>query len=376
LRPAVLARTPRRGLAAAASVVLAATALTGCGAVGTPVPGAVGAAQARSMPAEPVRTGALDRGRGGRMVVVVSLDGLTPAALTKLGRKGTPALHRMLRKGAGTLNARTAVEETRTLPNHTGMFTGRRVLTKSGHHITVNHDPGGTVHSASHAYRASMFDVVHDRGGRTALYASKDKFALFNRSWGPRNGARDRVGRDQGRDKIDRYVYRSNPGALRDLVVSDLRARRFDLVFLHVRWPDSAGHANGFMSRGYLRAVRSSDALVGRIMRTIASSRHLSRRVDLIVTADHGGARGAHSHSQSTRPSNYTIPFLVWGAHVKRGASLYALNPGRDRPGDGRPGYRNPPIRNTDVASLATRLLGHRSVPGGVLRGTRPLQVS
>ena len=40
-------------------------------------------------------------------VVVISLDGLTPRALTRLGEAGTPVLHRMMRDGASTLNART-----------------------------------------------------------------------------------------------------------------------------------------------------------------------------------------------------------------------------------------------------------------------------
>ena len=41
-------------------------------------------------------------------VVVISLDGLTPRAMNRLGEPGTPVLHRMMRDGASTLNARTA----------------------------------------------------------------------------------------------------------------------------------------------------------------------------------------------------------------------------------------------------------------------------
>src|ERR1700752_1503564 len=43
-------------------------------------------------------------------VVVISLDGLTPRAITRLGRAGAPVLHRMMRGGASARNARTAYE--------------------------------------------------------------------------------------------------------------------------------------------------------------------------------------------------------------------------------------------------------------------------
>src|SRR5688572_19063045 len=67
-------------------------------------------------------------------VLAISVDGLRPAAVRQLGRAGAPTLHRLIRQGAGTLNARTTLEETRTLPNHTTMVTGRPVARSSGGH--------------------------------------------------------------------------------------------------------------------------------------------------------------------------------------------------------------------------------------------------
>ena len=79
-------------------------------------------------------------------VVAISIDGLNPKAITRLGRADTPALHRMMRQGASTLNARTEVELTVTLPNHAGMMTGRPVDSDDGGHgVTVNADRGSTV---------------------------------------------------------------------------------------------------------------------------------------------------------------------------------------------------------------------------------------
>jgi Type I phosphodiesterase / nucleotide pyrophosphatase len=346
---------------------LGVLAVTGLLAGLLAAPGATAASDPRTAP----RTGTPDR-----FVVAISVDGLNPDALGALGPERAPAFHRLIDEGASTLDARTAVELSVTLPNHTGMLTGRRVETGAGHHVDFNDDAGSTdVHAVAGAYRASLFDVVHDRGGRTALYASKDKFALFDRSWDADHGAPDRVGRDHGTDKIDSFVH-ATPERLSVRVTRQLRRSPVEASFVHLASPDRAGHASGWMSPEYLAAVERTDRRIGAILDTVRSTRYLRRHVVVVVTADHGGAPGAREHTDATDPRNFTVPFFVWGVGVERGADLYALNPERVEPLAGRPGYDSePPIRNTDLASLVTTLLGHRAVPGGLLPGTQPLLV-
>ena len=89
-----------------------------------------------------------------RFVVAISVDGLNPDAIRELGPERAPSFHRLLDDGAGTLNARTAVEMSVTLPNHTGMLTGRRIERKSGHHVDFNEDNHSDVHTEAGAYRA------------------------------------------------------------------------------------------------------------------------------------------------------------------------------------------------------------------------------
>ena len=310
---------------------------------------------------------------GRDVVVAISVDGLTPAALRRLGPDGAPALHRMLRHGASTLNARTLREKTQTLPDHTSMLTGRTATGNQGHGVTVNHDPGGTVHQAAGRRITSMFTVVHDRGGSTALYASKSKFALFDRSWNARTGGRDRVGTNNGQDKIDRYHHASEE-QLVDRLVHRLRQRPDRLSFLHLALPDEAGHHDGFGSRPYLRAVQRVDALLGRILRTMAHRPALQGHATVILTADHGGS--GTGHRDPTRRAHFTIPFLVWGAGVADGADLYSLNPGRQSPGASRTTYQGAqPIRNGDLANLATSLLGLPAVPGSIFNHGQGLRV-
>jgi len=304
---------------------------------------------------------AADR-RVGR-IVAISIDGLNPHAITTLGPAGTPAFHRLMKEGAYTLNARTAREQTRTLPNHTGMLTGRRIDgRRGGHGVTYNTDNGSrTVHDSAGGYVSSVFDIVHDRGGGTALFTTKEKFALYDRTWNT-NGGADDVGTDNGRAKIDEFVVDTKDARLVATTNTYLRSRPGQFMFLHIALPDETGHESGFMSDQYLAAVRSTDLLVGTVLDTIAGQPALSRNTVVLLTADHGGD-GA-SHSNPIDMDNYRIPFMAWGPGVPAGRDLYSLNPGRASPGDSRTSYVGPqPIRNGDLANLATDILDLPTVP-------------
>lgn len=296
-------------------------------------------------------------------VIAVSVDGLNPDAIDQLGPTHAPNLHRLIREGASTLNGRTAVEQTRTLPNHTGMLTGLRIAEdRGGHGVTFNADTGTTVHRTADSYASSIFDVVHDHGGSTALFATKTKFDLFQRTWNTDGGA-DKMGRNDGNAKIDRFTVDSDHARLVGEVTADLRRSPRTFTFVHLSLPDQVGHDHGFMGADYLRAVRQTDAQLGQIMSTIDAEPPLRDHSLLMVTSDHGGA-GA-GHSKQTDWANYRVPFLVRGPGVGAGRDLYRLNPHLRDPGSARPHYRGPqPVRNGDLANLATDALDLPAVPG------------
>ena len=295
--------------------------------------------------------------RGARPVVIaVSIDGLNPRALADLGPEGTPYLHQLFAQGASTLEARTAFEQTNTLPNHTGMLTGRPVAGPNGHHVTFNEDTGGDLSDVNDDYVPGIFDRAHDAGLSTALYTSKPKFNVLARSWDADSGARDSTGADDGRAKIDRYRLDAAPELINELV-SQMSRRADDLTFLHIADPDVTGHATGFMSADYFDAVRRSDAYIGRLLSALDARPGLRRRTTIVLTADHGGS--GVSHRDPTSADNYRVPFVVWGAGVEKGIDLYDLNPTRRDPGTARVGYEGPqPVRNLDLAALALDLLG------------------
>jgi hypothetical protein len=310
-------------------------------------------------------------------VLAISIDGLNPQAIRDLGPEGAPNLYRLMTEGTSTLNARTALESTSTLPNHTGMLTARRVdARRGGHGVDFNDDESKTtVHRAAGRYIASVFDVVHDRSRATALYTSKDKFALYNRSWSRRHGAVDTIGVNDGRDKIDIFSYLEDEDALIEQVLADLGDGAAPFTFLHLSSTDKVGHASGYMGPDYVNQVAVVDARVGRLLDLVEATPELQEHLAVILTSDHGGL--GRSHSAAGDAVNYTIPFMVWGSGVIAGGDLYATNPAYADPGTTRPNYAADPqpIRNGTMGNLATDLLDLPRIPGSQMNSERNLLV-
>lgn len=316
------------------------------------------------------------------VVLLVSVDGLRSDALIAVPNT-LPNFDR-LRQGAHTLNARTDPDRTVTLPNHTGMVTSRLVEGPEGHHWIRNDDVqnGETIHGVADRYIASAFDVAHDRGAWTAMFAGKKKFHLYDDSYDVTRGAVDALAPDHGRDKIDHSVLDATPEGLGTALIADLTraeapTKRF--VFVHFAAPDLTAHAKGWdVTPGspYLKAVTDVDLALGRVLDAIEADPRLRSRTAVVLTTDHGGGAPWKSHDQPHMWVNYVIPFLVW---TGGGAAedLYAKNAdvrrdpglGRPRPGDGLQ-----PVRNSDAGNLALDLLGFPPIPGSTVNAAQDLR--
>ncbi len=310
-----------------------------------------------------------------QFVIAISVDGLHPDAISTLGQESTPNFHRLQAEGAFTNNARTDAEYSVTLPNHASQMTGRPVEGANGHGLTDNVDRGGTLHDLHGSYVPSVFDVVHDHGMSTALFVSKQKFALFDRSWDGTGGAVDSTGQDDGRDKIDIYRYRSDTQELVQEYLSTMASGPFAFSMLHLRDPDTAGHTFGWMTPDYLASVEQMDARLGEIMAFVDTDGALQNKTAIILTTDHGGL--GFTHTDSSIEDNYSIPFYVWGPEVRPRGDLYEINPTiradpdeTQPPGDESP----PPIRNGELANLALDLLGLPAIGGSMLNENQGLQ--
>jgi predicted AlkP superfamily pyrophosphatase or phosphodiesterase len=366
-------------------------------------------------------------------VLLISVDGLRSDALLVQDGAPFPAFTRLLH-GAGTLNARTDPDYTVTLPNHTSMLTGRPVLGTEGHAWIENEDPppGATLASNKGSYVAGIFDVAHDRGVRTAMLVGKTKFSLYDESWDAEHGAPDAVPPDDGRKKIDVFLYVERTADLGDAILRELTgpetkrdakpdanakepandgtsvkdaspakdaskdARGKRLVFAHFAATDLTAHAYGWdVTPGskYLKALAAIDREIGRVLDAIEKDDALRGRTAVILTADHGGGAPFKSHEQTRFWVDYVIPFLVWTGDGGRQRDLYELNAATRRdPGITQPKIASglvvrgegknltaelplPPIRNGDSGNLALSLLGLPSVPGSTLNAAQDLRI-
>jgi hypothetical protein len=266
------------------------------------------------------------------------------------------------------------------------MLTGRPADHPPGAGETLAHGyfgnfpgPDETVHAQGNPavpYKASIFDVAHDRGLSTALYSSKAKLIICARSYDAENGAPDLIGQDHGRAKLDKVVIEENntPLILSSLL-EQIGSGLHRFTFLHICDVDYAGHE--FSERGgwridpdafYRATVRTVDSWLGSILDALAANPALNGKVALLLTADHGGggAGALHTHVDPTDVVNCAIPFFVRAPGLTGGSELYSHLQNRTQPGTTLPpsGEAGQPIRNADVANLSAALLGLPEVPG------------
>ena len=200
-------------------------------------------------------------------------------------------------------------------------------------------DDPATVQAAAGGPVASVFNVVHDAGRQTALFASKTKFSLWQRSWPL---------------ALDQYAVDLDNRRLTNAVRRDVRVNDRALTFVHLSNTDVVGHAQGWMTPAYLAAVRKADTYVGRILEAIDQAGETAETM-VVVTADHGGQGRDHGDADGVR----RLPDPLPGARARRPARRRPLRPEPRLP---RPAPRPPDLRRDPAADPQRRggQPGHR----------------
>ncbi len=222
-------------------------------------------------------------------VVLIMLDGLRPDALTAAR---TPRLDAFIAGGAHTLAARSVMPSI-TLPCHTSIFHS---VPPERHGILDN-----VWHSMARPV-TGLIEVIHNAGKRSGFFHNWEPLRDLNR---PEN--------------LDFAFFTNTSNQLDgDLGIADAverywRGAQLDFTFVYFGVIDTSGHAFGWMSPEYMHQIEVTDALVGRVLDTVLPD------ATVIIHADHGG----HDRSHGTdAPEDMTIPWMVGGAGVKRGAVI------------------------------------------------------
>eukprot|EP00563_Minutocellus_polymorphus_P010713 CAMPEP_0181062636 /NCGR_PEP_ID=MMETSP1070-20121207/23186_1 /TAXON_ID=265543 /ORGANISM="Minutocellus polymorphus, Strain NH13" /LENGTH=551 /DNA_ID=CAMNT_0023142723 /DNA_START=27 /DNA_END=1682 /DNA_ORIENTATION=- len=262
-------------------------------------------------------------------VIAISVDGLVPNKVL-----GLPNFQRLRSESAFTDNARNQFLSSQTTPNHASMLTG---LSIEEHKYKMDGDNGKKVG------KASVFDLVKAAGGKTCLFAQKEKFQLFQRSW-----------------PIDRFKWSKENSEINNAFFKEMKSTNpCNYVLLHWREPDLIGHRyKGADTKHYKQAVQVVDRFLGQVFQMIDTSSRFQGNTAIVLTTDHGF--GGENHSERDNRGNYQIPFYIWGPGVKPG-DLYELNKTtRKDPGKNRPPVTAglQPIRNQDSAVVSADYLG------------------
>lgn len=242
-------------------------------------------------------------------VLIVSVDGLRPDAI-----EACDAVHmkELIARGVRAAEART-VQPTLTLPSHASMLTG---LDVARHGVTWNSATPGWIQFPT------ALSAAREAGLRTGAFYAKPKLRyLF-----PPGDATVEVCVDEDEGSAETLA--------REFAAAWSKAP-LDLVFIHFREPDAAGHREGWMSGPYLQAVEAADRALGQVLESVRVSGRFERTA-VIVTADHGGT-GAH-HWDDPK-----IPWICAGPEVAQGVRLERL------------------VRTFDTAVTALRFLGLRA---------------
>jgi len=236
--------------------------------------------------------------QAGSQVLLVSIDGLRPDAITS---RTAPFLMQFIREGVYFPRAQATLPST-TLPNHLSMVTG---LSGERHGLRTNKES-----TQGHTALPTVFSVIKQAGYRSSMYFGKRKLGYL--------AAPGDVALRQGPDDKSLGYPGTSASALARRFARNWPNRSDALTFMHFREPDKAGHKYAWMSPEYLQAVSESDRALSEV---VAAVRRSDRKATttIIVTADHGGKGTIHWGED---PEYRTIPWLAVGPGIPRDAII------------------------------------------------------
>jgi predicted AlkP superfamily pyrophosphatase or phosphodiesterase len=207
-------------------------------------------------------------------------DGMRPDSLAACGNSSP---EKTLKESLYTLTARTTMPSV-TLPCHMSLFLG---VPAERHGILTN----------------TYTPQVRPVRGICEVLRNTGKHCAFFYNWGElrdlaRPGSLARSCFVSGHD----YTYETANKLVSEAALSHINTGHPDFTFLYLGLTDAAGHASGWMSEEYLRAVSSTWAIIDHMLNNIPEN------YTVIITSDHGGHGRSHG---SDLDEDMLIPLII-----------------------------------------------------------------
>ncbi|MBI3810267.1 MAG: alkaline phosphatase family protein [Nitrospirae bacterium] len=234
-------------------------------------------------------------------VVIIMVDGLRPDALKQVQ---APVLEGLIKRGSFTMKAQT-VNPSLTLPAFASMLTG---LPVEAHGVNWNdYEP-----QRGYLKAPTIFEIATFNGSKWgAAFIQKEKLLHATK---------------QDRRLALHVCNVSEQGCTAKKIAADVinsyktatDSTKPSLFLIHFAEADVAGHADGWMSKPYLKTVEDIDRAIGTLIKGFKEL-GLYERTTFIVSADHGGHGTTHG---TTMPEDMTIPWIAAGPGVKAGHEI------------------------------------------------------
>ena len=220
----------------------------------------------------------------GPRVIIIGVDGLSVDGVAKAH---VPRMRELMERAAWTLEAR-GVLPTLSSPNWASAING---ASPAQHGITSN---GWLRHMVEFqpVCRAADGKFPTIFGVLRAAYPTS-KIAVFH-DWG---GFADLL----EKEAPDVLQHERGPAKTTAAAIAYWRENRPALTFIHLDNVDHEGHAHGWYSSEYYRAVEAADGYIGQVLDMLDA---LAAREStyVLVTSDHGGT--AHGHGKNSLAGN------------------------------------------------------------------------
>ncbi len=242
-------------------------------------------------------------------VFIVSFDGGKPEVMKQ---SKMPLTMAMAANGAVTWDAQTTFPSV-TLTSHTSMLSG---IGPKKHKVLWN---DWRPEVGPFKFETS-FQLAKRAGYKTALFAGKEKFMHFNIP-----GTLDKC-------EVPEYAAK----VVAETAAAYIKSDKPNLCFIHFADSDGAGHKYGWGTPEQIKAFEDEDAALKTVQNAVIKA-GIAKDSVFILSADHGGHAKTHG---SDSPEDMTIPWIAFGAGVKRGTKITA------------------PVTTYDTAATALWLLG------------------